>query len=90
MQYNLQPGGLRLTAQDKQDLIAFLKTLTNTEFFQSCFQISILKILERAGIFLALSWFFEPQSCTEFNRRVAQRFFSLRNSASYSAQLMRV
>lgn len=32
LQYNLQPGGLRLTAQDKSDLIAFLKTLTDTEF----------------------------------------------------------
>ncbi len=32
MQYNLQPGGLQLTAQDKSDLIAFLKTLTDTTF----------------------------------------------------------
>ncbi|HRI60017.1 MAG TPA: cytochrome c peroxidase [Saprospiraceae bacterium] len=32
LQYNLQPGGLQLTAQDKADLVAFLKTLTDTEF----------------------------------------------------------
>lgn len=32
LQYNLQPGGLRLTAQDKSDLVAFLKTLTDTDF----------------------------------------------------------
>lgn len=32
LQYNLQPGGLQLTAQDKTDLIAFLKTLTDEEF----------------------------------------------------------
>lgn len=32
LQYNLQPGGLALTAQDKSDLVAFLKTLTDTEF----------------------------------------------------------
>ena len=32
MQYNLQPGGLELTSQDKADLVAFLKTLTDTEF----------------------------------------------------------
>jgi len=32
MQYNLQPGGLGLSAQDKADLVAFLKTLTDTEF----------------------------------------------------------
>ncbi len=32
MQYNLQPGGLQLTAQDKADLAAFLKTLTDMEF----------------------------------------------------------
>jgi cytochrome c peroxidase len=32
MQYNLQPGGLHLSAQDKTDLIAFLKTLTDHEF----------------------------------------------------------
>lgn len=32
LQYNLQPGGLKLTAQDKADLVAFLKTLTDTEF----------------------------------------------------------
>ena len=32
LQYNLQPGGLGLSAQDKADLVAFLKTLTDTEF----------------------------------------------------------
>ncbi|MBL7798959.1 MAG: cytochrome-c peroxidase [Saprospiraceae bacterium] len=32
MQYNLQPGGLQLTAQDKVDLVAFLKTLTDETF----------------------------------------------------------
>lgn len=32
MQYNLQPGGLGLSTQDKSDLVAFLKTLTDTEF----------------------------------------------------------
>lgn len=32
MQYNLQPGGLGLSAQDKADLVAFLKTLTDNEF----------------------------------------------------------
>ena len=32
MQFNLQPGGLQLTAQDKADLIAFLKTLTDETF----------------------------------------------------------
>ncbi len=32
MQYNLQPGGLQLTAQDKTDLIAFLHTLTDETF----------------------------------------------------------
>ncbi len=32
MQYNLQPGGLGLTAQEKADLVAFLKTLTDAEF----------------------------------------------------------
>jgi cytochrome c peroxidase len=32
MQYNLQQGGLALTAQDKSDLVAFLKTLTDTDF----------------------------------------------------------
>jgi len=35
MQYNLQPGGLGLTAQDKADLSAFMKTLTDTEFLSS-------------------------------------------------------
>lgn len=42
LQYNLQPGGLTLNAQDKADLIAFLKTLTDSGFltdasFQSPF-----------------------------------------------------
>ncbi|MBK9271641.1 MAG: c-type cytochrome [Saprospiraceae bacterium] len=32
MQYNLQPGGLGLTESEKADLVAFLKTLTDTEF----------------------------------------------------------
>lgn len=32
MQYNLQPGGLPLSAQDKADLVAFLKTLTDETF----------------------------------------------------------
>jgi len=32
LQYNLQPGGLQLTPQDKADLIAFLHTLTDTDF----------------------------------------------------------
>lgn len=32
MQYNLQPGGLGLTDQDKADLVAFLKTLTDDDF----------------------------------------------------------
>ncbi len=32
MQYNLQPGGLGLSEQDKSDLVAFLKTLTDSEF----------------------------------------------------------
>jgi len=32
LQYNLQPGGLQLTIQDKQDLLAFMKTLTDSEF----------------------------------------------------------
>jgi len=32
LQYNLQPGGLQLTSQDKADLIAFLHTLTDTDF----------------------------------------------------------
>ncbi len=32
MQYNVQPGGLQLTAQDKADLIAFLETLTDDDF----------------------------------------------------------
>jgi cytochrome c peroxidase len=32
LQYNLQPGGLQMTAQDKADLVAFLKTLTDPTF----------------------------------------------------------
>jgi cytochrome c peroxidase len=32
LQYNLQPGGLGLTAQEKSDLIAFLHTLTDETF----------------------------------------------------------
>lgn len=32
MQYNLQPGGLGLTASEKNDLVAFLKTLTDEAF----------------------------------------------------------
>lgn len=32
LQYNLQPGGLQLTPQDKSDLVEFLKTLTDTDF----------------------------------------------------------
>ena len=32
LQYNLQPGGLQLTAQDKSDIIAFLHTLTDESF----------------------------------------------------------
>ncbi len=32
MQYNLQPGGLGLSMQEKADLVAFLKTLTDDEF----------------------------------------------------------
>jgi cytochrome c peroxidase len=32
LQYSLQPGGLQLTAQDKADLVAFLKTLTDQKF----------------------------------------------------------
>lgn len=32
LQYNIQPGGLALSAQDKADLIAFLKTLTDDTY----------------------------------------------------------
>ena len=32
LQYNLQPGGLGLTDQEKADLIAFMKTLTDETF----------------------------------------------------------
>jgi cytochrome c peroxidase len=35
MQFNLQPGGLQLTTQDKADLIAFLKTLTDESFIHN-------------------------------------------------------
>ena len=32
LQYNLQPSGLQMTAQDKADLLAFLKTLSDPTF----------------------------------------------------------
>jgi cytochrome c peroxidase len=35
MQYNIQPGGLALSTQDKQDLIAFLKTLTDNTYLNN-------------------------------------------------------
>ncbi len=35
LQYNMQPGGLKLTAQDKSDLVAFLKTLTDDDFLKN-------------------------------------------------------
>lgn len=35
LQYNLQPGGLQLDAQDKSDIIAFLKTLTDPDFLNN-------------------------------------------------------
>ncbi len=35
LQYSLQPGGLQLTAQDKADLVAFLKTLTDETFLNN-------------------------------------------------------
>jgi cytochrome c peroxidase len=35
MQFNLQPGGLQMTAQDKADLVAFLRTLTDTQYTQN-------------------------------------------------------
>ncbi|MBK9247718.1 MAG: c-type cytochrome [Ignavibacteria bacterium] len=35
MQYNLQPGGLGLSEQDKSDLVAFLKTLTDETFLSN-------------------------------------------------------
>jgi cytochrome c peroxidase len=35
MQFNLQPGGLQMTAQDKADMVAFLKTLTDTQYTQN-------------------------------------------------------
>ncbi len=35
MQYNIQPGGLGLTAQEKSDIIAFLHTLTDDVFLNN-------------------------------------------------------
>ena len=35
MQYNLQPGGLGLTQQEKEDIIAFIHTLTDTDFINN-------------------------------------------------------
>lgn len=35
LQYNLQPGGLGLSAQDKSDLILFMKTLTDEGFLNN-------------------------------------------------------
>jgi hypothetical protein len=35
MQFNLQPGGLQMTAQDKADLVAFLRTLTDMQYTQN-------------------------------------------------------
>ncbi len=35
MQYNLQPGGLGLSEQDKSDLVAFLKTLSDETFLSN-------------------------------------------------------
>lgn len=35
LQYNLQPGGLQLSTQDKSDLVAFLKTLTDPDFLNN-------------------------------------------------------
>lgn len=35
MQYNLQPGGLGLSTQDKADLVAFLKTLSDPAFLSN-------------------------------------------------------
>ena len=32
LQYNLQPGGLQMSAQSKADLVAFLKTLSDDDF----------------------------------------------------------
>lgn len=32
LQYNIQPGGLQMTTQDKADLVAFLRTLTDETF----------------------------------------------------------
>ncbi len=35
LQYNLQPGGLKLNATDKADLVAFLKTLTDETYLKN-------------------------------------------------------
>ncbi len=35
LQYNLQPGGLKLEPQNKADLVAFLKTLTDNSFINN-------------------------------------------------------
>jgi hypothetical protein len=35
LQYNTQPGGLALNAQDKKDLLAFLKTLSDPTFLNN-------------------------------------------------------
>lgn len=35
MQYNVQPGGLQMTAQGKADMVAFLKTLTDEVFINN-------------------------------------------------------
>jgi len=35
LQYNIQSGGLQMTLQDKADLIAFLKTLTDQTFLEN-------------------------------------------------------
>ncbi|MBK8556940.1 MAG: c-type cytochrome [Lewinellaceae bacterium] len=35
LQYNLQPGGLQLNTQDKSDLVAFLKTLSDDAFLSN-------------------------------------------------------
>ncbi len=35
LQFNMQPGGLQLSDQDKSDLIAFMKTLTDPDFISN-------------------------------------------------------
>lgn len=35
LQYNMQPGGLQLSAQDKSDILAFLKTLSDPDFLSN-------------------------------------------------------